>query len=94
MKTKITLAIIALLAITHSCADRSDEQEVITEKKETINKKTELKKGASLSNKSVSDSIKNGILSNGGSGIKIETNTPTDSETVDPGSLGTPPTRP
>ncbi|AZA93046.1 Uncharacterised protein [Chryseobacterium nakagawai] len=86
MKTKIILALLALLTITYSC-ERNDEQEITHQKKEVTKKKevvdTFFRDQRSLENtKKVSDTI------------KTKANAKDDSETVNPGDLGTPPTRP
>ena len=93
MKTKITLAIVALSTIIYSCSERSDEQEVSLEKKQTINYKKELKVSSSNPRK-VSDTLKNGNILHGTTNSQNMGENQDDSETVNPGQLGTPPTRP
>ncbi len=89
MKTKLILAAIVLMALVYSCSDR-DEQ-VYPKEDKTINKREQI---SSVTSKIESDSLKTEIILDA---PQTQTQTQPGSgseETVNPGSLGTPPTRP
>ncbi|KFF26860.1 hypothetical protein [Chryseobacterium vrystaatense] len=96
MKTKLILAAVVLMAITYSCTERDEEQKISSEETKISNKKIDNKEiwdntSSSYNKGEVSDSIKTGPLLNG---TQIIPKSEDDGETVNPGQLGTPPTRP
>jgi hypothetical protein len=95
MKTKLILAAIILFAIAYSCSDREEqtnEQQDYLKKEKTINKGIE-DNGATSK---VSDTVKTTNQLDATNQTQIPAQLPAEQtgETVNPGSLGTPPTRP
>jgi hypothetical protein len=97
MKTKLILAAIILGAIVYSCVEREEqtvEEETYLKEEKTINKQESESKAKTSK---ATDSVRTKDLLDGTNQTTLDpTADPSDTtgETVNPGSLGTPPTRP